>query len=266
MIARKIWRHRLITLPVVFLTMCGAIYVLVFKEPVYEAKSSFALLYPKPAPTADQIAQNPALAHVHSDNPYVRSGDASVIIQLLSSTMSSESARRALVKAGADPRYAVAPVVQFGQTSPMVQLDAQGASAASAIRTARLVGDATAKELDRMQEAEGVDPDYRIGTLPVAHADQAELQASGKLRTLVGVLVLGAVVLFMVVSVSDALESLRRERAQQVAVDWSGPLDDAWQSDLEIQPATTNGRRTAESGVRREHEGATSHEGRLPRA
>ena len=40
-IARKIWRYKLATLPVLLLILCGAIYVVALKEPVYEASSSF---------------------------------------------------------------------------------------------------------------------------------------------------------------------------------------------------------------------------------
>jgi hypothetical protein len=255
MIVRKVWRYRLLTLPVVILTLVGAVYVVGFKQPVYEAKASFALLNPPAPPTAEDIARDPSLAKVKSDNPYTRFGDQSVIIELLSSTMSGESARTALVKAGADSRYTVAPSADFGSASPIVQINAVGWSAATAIRTAEIVANAARKELDRMQEAQSVDVKYRIKALPVTTPDQAQLQASGKLRMLVGVLVLGAVLLFLVVSVADALDSLRRERMEHLAMDWEGPLDDPWQAEFDVEAAPTNGRPAADLPNRREHPG-----------
>jgi hypothetical protein len=40
-IARKIWCYKLVTLPVVVLALCGAVYVVAVKQPVYEASSSY---------------------------------------------------------------------------------------------------------------------------------------------------------------------------------------------------------------------------------
>ena len=37
LIARKIWRYKLATLPVIVLTLCGAVYAVAVKDPVYEA-------------------------------------------------------------------------------------------------------------------------------------------------------------------------------------------------------------------------------------
>jgi hypothetical protein len=228
-ITRKFWRYKLLTVPVVILTLWGAVYVMAVKQPVYEATSSYVLLNPPAPPTAEDIVREPALARVKSDNPYTRFGDQSVILAVLTSTLSGDSAREALVKAGADNRYTVAPSTEFGYSSPIVQVSAAGADPATAMRTAKIVGDALTRELGRMQEAQGVDERYRIKALPVAKPDEAQLQASGKLRMLVGVLLLGALGLFIVVSVVDAVATLRRERRPVVAM--GGSLEDLWEAD-----------------------------------
>ena len=217
-IARKFWRYKLLTAPIVLLTLVGAAYVVAVKQPVYEAKSSFVLLNPPAPPTAEDIARDPSLAKINSDNPYTRFGDQSVVIQVLSSTMSGDSARRALVKAGADERYTVAPNAEFGYSSPIVEITAAGPSAQAAMRSATIIGEATTKELNRMQEAYRIDEHYRIKAIPVETPDEAKLQASGKLRSLVGVLGLGAVLLFIVVSVVDAFAALRVEQTRRVAL------------------------------------------------
>ena len=215
-IARKFWRYRLLTLPVLLLTLAAAVYIVAVKQPVYEAKSSFVLLNPPPPPTAEDIARDPSLGQINTDNPYTRFGDQSVVIQVLASTMTGESARRALVRAGADSRYTVAPSVEFGYSSPIVNITALGASPQAAMSTAKIVDDAIKRELDRMQESHSVDKRYRIKTLEVAAPDEATLQASGKLRMLVGVLGLGAVAMFMLVSILDAVATLSAERRWQV--------------------------------------------------
>jgi hypothetical protein len=216
-IARKVWRYKLVTLPVVLLTLCLAVYVVAVKDPVYEASSSFILINPPAPPTPEDIARDPSLGRINSDNPYTRFSDQSVMIEVLASTMSSVAAERELLKAGADPRYEVAPTSAFGYSSPIVKVTAQGSTPAVAVGSAKLVGKALTRELEGMQQAEGVDPHYRIKAQQVKTPDRAQLKASGQLRMLVGVLVLGAILLFVAVSVADALSTLRAERRGRAA-------------------------------------------------
>jgi hypothetical protein len=226
-IVRKIWRYKLATIPVLLLTLCGAIYVVAVKEPVYEASSSFVLINPPAPPTAEDIARDPALGRIDSDNPYTRFNDQSVVVEVVASGITGPSARRALKKAGADPRYTVAPASEFGYSSPVIQITAQGWSPQAAIRSAKLVTDAAIRQLDNMQQAEGVNPKYRIKTQQLHPPDSAELRASGQLRMLVGVLGFGAVLLFVVVSVADALTILRTERMGRPAPS-AAAKDEPW--------------------------------------
>jgi hypothetical protein len=224
LITRKLWRYRLVTLPVVFLTLCGAVYAVAFKDPVYEAKSSYLLVNPPPPPTAEEIAQDPSLRDQNTDNPYTRYADQSVVVQALTGALSSDSARRELKDKGADSRYTVAPTSEFGYSSPIVEITGIGPSPQRAIQTAEVVGGALKGELRRMQKAEGVDPQYAITTQQVAAPTDAELRASGQARMLVAVIALGAVLLFVVVSVADAVTNMRRQRWERAA--WDGPVGD----------------------------------------
>ena len=133
---------------------------------------------------------------------------------MLANTLSGDSAQRSLVEAGADSRYTVAPDIEFGSFSPIVKVTGIGGSPEAAVGTTKVVGAALTRELDRMQTAEGVAPEYMITTQQVG-APVAQLQASGTLRALVGVLALGAILLFLVVSVVDGLAALRMDRAQR---------------------------------------------------
>jgi hypothetical protein len=216
-IARKIWRYKLLTVPVVLLMLCGAVYVVAIKQPVYQASSSYILINPPAPPTPEQIARDPALGRIHADNPYTRFSDQTVVVQVLSSSMANESVKRALLKAGADPRYKVEPDSGFGFSSPILKVTAQGTTPEVALKSAELVGNALIRELQGMQQAQGVDPQYRIRANKVSAPDGAQLQASGQLRALVGVLGLGTILLFVVVSVGDAITNLRMERAGRSA-------------------------------------------------
>jgi hypothetical protein len=216
-IARKLWRYKLLTVPVVLLTFCGAVYVVAFKEPVYEASSSYILINPPAPPTPEDVARDPSLGRINADNPYTRFSDQSVIVEVLASSMANESAQRALLNAGADPRYMVERASQFGYSSPILKITAQGSSPEVAIRSAKLVGNEVTRHLEEMQQAEGVDSMYRIKANKVEAPEGAQLKASGQLRSLLGVLGLGAVLLFLVVSVGDALTTFRMERAGRSA-------------------------------------------------
>jgi hypothetical protein len=253
LIARKIWRHKLVTVPVILLTIVGAAYAVAVKQPLYEATSSYLLINPPAAPTADEIARNPALGKIHFDNPYTRFADQSVVIDVLARSMNSDSARTALVKAGADQRFIVEAATRFGATSPIVQITGTGATPQAAIKTAEIVGHGVIGELDRMQATQKVDPKYRITTQQVESPDGPRLQASGQLRMLVGVLVMGVIGLFVVISITDALEMFARERRAARA-------EDEWTDEdmalLDAEPAdgyATNGRGQTSSGY--EHYG-----------
>lgn len=211
-IAETIWRHKLVTLPVLLLTIAGMVYVVAIKEPVYEASSSYILINPPSPPTAEQIDRNPELNRIRADNPYTRFADQSVVANVLARTVSKDQARRALVRAGADERYVVEPSAEFGLTAPIVQITGVGASADAAMGTAKIVSKAVRQELARMQRAHGVDARYWISTQQLESPYRAELQASGLLRSLVAVLALGVILLFVVVSVAEALSSRRVAR------------------------------------------------------
>jgi len=219
LIAQKIWRYKLVTIPIVALVLLGVFYVIVIKSPVYEAGSTYILVNPPAPPTDSAIARDPSLAHIGADNPYTRYSDQSVVVQLLAGRLSSDEARRALAARGADPGYEIAPSAEFGYSAPIVQITGTGSSPAAAVHTARVVGSAVTSELDRMQAVHNVSPKYRIDTQQVVAPRDATLKASGKLRALVAVLVLGAALLFLAVTVADAFAAIRQARRRE-------PVDD----------------------------------------
>jgi hypothetical protein len=227
-IARKLWRYKLVTLPVVLLTLGGVVYVVAVREPVYEASSSYILINPPPPPTEEAIARDPALSGINADNPYTRFSDQDVVVEVLASAMAGKSVERALLKAGADPGYKVEPAGAFGYSSPIVKVTAQGATPEAAMSSARLVGNEVTSQLERMQRAERVDRSYWIKANQVDTPDSAQLRASGQLRMLIAVLALGTVLLFVVVSVADALAMFRRERLGGRASSWATGSDGPW--------------------------------------
>ena len=164
----------------------------------------------------DEIARNPALGRINSDNPYTRFSDQSVIVSLLSSSLSSDTARQQLVSQGADPRYTVAPDLQLGYSSLVVQVTGVGTTPESAVKTAELVGAGLTSELDRVQASQGVDPQYMIHTQRVVAPDSPTQQVSSTLRPLVAVLAIGAILLLLAISAAEALDTVRTEWNKRV--------------------------------------------------
>jgi hypothetical protein len=214
LIARKIWRYKLATLPIALLVLVGSVYVIAVKAPQYEASSTYILVNPPPPPTDAEIARDPALGRLNSDNPYTRYSDQSVLVQVLASRLNSDEARRGLIARGADPSYTIDPSAQFGFSAPIVQITGTGTTPGAAVGTANLVGQALTNQLKLMQTAKGVAAKYRIDTQEVVAPHNATLKASGKLRALVAVFALGAILLFVSISVAEATGTLREERAR----------------------------------------------------
>ncbi len=209
------WRHKLVTIPVILLTLLGAYYELAVKPPVYQATSSFLLSNPPGPPTAGQIAAKPALGRISPNNPYTTYGNLSIAGAVVVQLVTSPSVQARLVAAGANPKYQIAPNTQFGFTAPIIQITGVGPTPREAILTADLVTAQAVKELYLMQRNQGVNPYYMIKALQIATPQTAQLSASGKLRSLIAVLGLGAVMLFVAVSTAEAVARRRVGAAKE---------------------------------------------------
>lgn len=214
-ILRTILRHKVATMPIVLLTLVGVGYVVAFTTPVYEAKASYAFINPPGPPSPAEVARDPNLANIQADNPYTRFADQSVVVDILVRKVVSGQVRRELLKEGADPRYDVIPSRQFG-SSPIAEVTGVGATAAIAETTARTVSEALRYQLKALQAAEGVAPRYMIRALEVEGPEGARLRVASRVRSLVAVLGLGTVVLFVMVSITEAFDIKRAERLDQV--------------------------------------------------
>jgi capsular polysaccharide biosynthesis protein len=207
-IVGTVWRHKLAVIPVIVLTALGAFYVLAIKPPLYQTSSEFLLVNPPLPPSAAQISADPSLAKVNTNNPYVNFGDLTVTADALVDLLNSAASQHSLASAGADPRYQVALSADAG-APPIVQITGVGPSAQEAIRTANLVNAAAVSDLDQMQK--GVRPSYMITVTEIVSPVEAQLESSGKLRTLIAVLAMGGILIFTVISVAEALEKRRTD-------------------------------------------------------
>lgn len=221
-IARTLWRHKFAAAPIIILTLAGAAYVTAVKPSVYQTTSSYILVAPPSAPTDIQIQRDPALGKINADNPYVRYGDLSVVVDILSQDMSTDAVKNALIAQGADGRYTVAASPTASAQAPIIQITAVGSSPAAALESANVVGKAMVGELNTMQAATHVDPSYYITPQQLGAPNPPQMQVSGKLRSLVAVLALGLILLFMAVSTAKALAE--RKSRNRIKLHDDGPL------------------------------------------
>lgn len=208
-IVQSLWRHRFISIPVVVLTALAALYVVKIEPPTYESSASILLANPETGATPSQIAQNPALKKANPYNTFVSYGDLSVVADTLIELITSPSSQPALIQAGVDPRYTIELSTAYGNP-PIIDITGVGSSSPAAIQSATALVNESKAELYQLQKTQGINPFYMITAVTLSKPSQASRSSSGKLRSLIGVLAIGTLLLFVAVSTSDAIERRRR--------------------------------------------------------
>jgi capsular polysaccharide biosynthesis protein len=213
-IAMTVWRHKLVVLPVIVITMLGAVYILKVKAPEYEVSESILLINPPGPPTAQQIAKDPKLAKISTANPYTYFGDLDVVADSVISVVTANSAQ--LVRQGADPRYTIELSTDTA-FPPIIEITGVGSTPGAAIQTAEIVGTAVDNDLRQMQANAGVNSYYMIKAVELTTPKTATTSISGKLRTLIAVLAIGLLLGFVAISVAEATDRRRKDRRSAVA-------------------------------------------------
>jgi hypothetical protein len=209
-IFRAVWRCKVATIPVILLTMLGAVYIVKVKPPVYEAQSTLLMLAPAGPPTSSQIAADPKLKKQNANNPYNNYGSLSVIADSVIQIVTSGASQPALLRQGASPQYLLSLSTDYSNP-PIITITGIGPSPQEAILTANVVTHAAASELYKLQKANGTGPAYMVKPVQLVKPTTATLSSSSKFRSLIAVLGLGAILLFIAVSVTDAVAKRRKD-------------------------------------------------------
>ncbi len=218
-LSRTMWRHKIAVIPVLVLVLLGLVYVLKVKPPTYQSDTSLILNIPQP-PTQAQLLQNPKLAKVSYNNPYITLADEDPLFvgDAVTDLVTNPSAQQALLAEGVNPKYQVSLSSDPG-SPPIINIVGVGTTAAEAEAAARLVLTAAQAGLKTMQLNDGVtanSPALITAKVLVAPT-KATASISSKLRTLIEVLALGVIMLFVVISVAEAF-SRRREEEYELDV------------------------------------------------
>lgn len=211
-IVRVVLRHKIVSAVVVLATVVGAVGYYVKAPSTWQASSTYALVGANP-PTADQIAKNPALGELNSNNPYLALGDMTTVVSVFSAVMSSNQLRDEVRQNGGDANgYTVAPSDQFNSAGKLIQINTKGHTPGDALNTAQVVDKVLISTLQQLQKVNGADDRYLITALPVTVADSATESVSGKLRSVIMLMIGGMIALFVALSVAEAIRLKLEER------------------------------------------------------
>lgn len=211
-IARAVWRHRIPSGIIIALTLLGCGAAAFMNPPTYEVQTYFVLLYPPPVPSSEELDRHPELRRLNSDNPFLRFTDSSVIVSIVARKMSEDRVVESLEKQGVNKTYQVAPDNKYGLSSPILGVSVSEPSEARAVTSSKIVGERLVSELRAMQAVHGTDPHYMITAYAAETPDRATPRFSSLLRSLVGILALGAFTLMFVLSAIQAIERYRAEK------------------------------------------------------
>jgi capsular polysaccharide biosynthesis protein len=209
-IVNSLWRHKIIAIPIIVFTALAAFYTVKIKAPVYQASASVLLANPQGSPTPAQIAQNPKLKNINPYNTFVGYGNLQVVGDILIEVVTGPAAQPALTQAGVDPRYKVVLNTDYGNP-PIIDITGVGTSPQKAILSANVIAATLKADLVSIQKSQGIYSLYSITAINLVTPTQAQPSSSGKLRSLIAVLALGAILLFVAVSVTDAIDRRKRD-------------------------------------------------------
>ncbi|MBT8160331.1 MULTISPECIES: chain-length determining protein [Arthrobacter] len=234
-VLKTIWHHKFAALPVVFVTLIAAVYVFQFAPRSYESTMTYAVINPSIPTDADKIA-NPALKKLNSSNPYLRASDPTLVVQVLITRLKDTSTADDLASKGLSKQYDVVRGAIGGQNSFLVDITGDASTPAQSIATTKRLGELLTEDLSSIQKIDGADDAYLFTSLVVATPDKATEQFSSRLRSLIGVLVGGLVLMFGAVSIARG-RAKARQRREEAARDADAAAATGSQADKSAEAA-----------------------------
>src|SRR4051812_24241584 len=152
------WRQRLVVIPAIVLSIASLAAAYVVAPTTYRASGSIVLIPPPPEPETP-IGADPATTPttVQSYNPYVSFRDPSVVVEILTRILRTESIQRALDAEYPGATFEVGANTAFYR-GPIIDVAANAATPNDAMAAVEVV----MKECDRVlldrQVAQGTDP------------------------------------------------------------------------------------------------------------
>jgi capsular polysaccharide biosynthesis protein len=203
--ARTLWRHRWWTLPLVMLTVVAVGYVALAADRTYEARADLVLIGPPGPPSVADMEADPTLANARLDNPYARAFDPTVITEIVARVVAADRDRGELPSG-----YRIDSARRYGSAAPLVEISARASDPLTASTYARDVSNRFVDALQSLQAAEQVHPRSLITTRPMDTGQEPREVLTQRLRAIVGVAALGALILIIFVTTAQAIGEHRR--------------------------------------------------------
>jgi hypothetical protein len=207
-------RHWRVTAPAALLTVIGLVVAVQSSSPTFESTGSVVLLSPPEPPDRDA---GPEPAPAVGQNPFARYGDLSVVADILTRVMNSDSKRAEFESKGVTG-YTVVSNPGF-QRGPVVDVTGQGPNPEAASRSAELVLGEVDTVLSELQRGEGADPNYFINTAPLDSPSTATVRYGSTLRVAIAALALGVLCTLGLAVLAEALARRRTVRPTTAADD-----------------------------------------------
>jgi len=212
-VLRTLWQHRLVSIPILVLTLASAFYIYQFAPRSYESSSTYAMINPD-TPSQLDIVRNPSLGKLNSKNPYLRSSDPSLIVQVLITRLTDGSMADKLKEQGLSSDYTVSRGAG-GTNGFLVDITGIADTPEKSFATTRALGSTLVKDLRDTQKVNGADDSYLFTAILVAPPDKATEQFSSRLRSLIAVFLAGAVLMFGAVSIARSVSMSRTRPTAQ---------------------------------------------------
>jgi hypothetical protein len=209
-VLRTLWQHRLVSVPILILTFASALYVFQFAPRSYESSATYAMINPD-IPTQQDIVKNPDLGKLNNKNPYLRSSDPSLIVQVLLTRLNDTSMADKLKDQGLSADYTVSRGVG-GINGFLVDITGIAETPEKSFATTRALGKMLENYLYDAQKVNGADDTYLFSSIVVASPDKATEQFSSRLRSLIAIFLTGVVLMFGAVSIARSVSVSRNRR------------------------------------------------------
>lgn len=213
-----LWRRRRAVIPTALLVAVGLGYVYTSAPSIYRATGSIVLLTPQQPELGPGVTAPKGV-----ENPYLRVGEPSVVLDIIGRRMRSPNADVEMRKRGLVGTLAIGANLAFYH-GPIFDISAEAPTAAAAINDVHIAFDEVRRQLVAIQTDQGTDPAFSITASDVVEPEGASHVLSGTLRRVIAAGVAGVLLILLVAAVAEAREQ-RRDRQRSPRSGMPEPSD-----------------------------------------
>lgn len=211
-VLRVLWTYKWVTLPIVILTALACAYGMLWAPRTYESAAIHALAMPD-VPSEFELEQDPGLAQLNQDNPYLRWRDTSLLTQVVVARMNSDEMAELLEARELATDFEI--IAAEGAGSGLLRIVVQSQDPDRATETVAALGLELERTLSEVQKVNQADDLYMVEALPVSGPTPAEEVFSSRLRFTLVLGAAGALTLFGAVSLAQSMARAPRDRGRR---------------------------------------------------